>query len=37
LKTDYIVSELANHLLGPGWQERFLRKAANGGVERVLL
>jgi len=37
LKTDYIVCELANHLLGPGWQERFLRKAANGGVERVLL
>jgi FAD/FMN-containing dehydrogenase/Fe-S oxidoreductase len=37
LETDYIVIELANHLLGPGWQERFLSKAANGGVERVLL
>jgi FAD/FMN-containing dehydrogenase/ferredoxin len=37
LKTDYIVIELADHLLGPGWQKRFFSKAANGGVERVLL
>jgi Fe-S oxidoreductase len=37
LKTDYIVVELANHLLGPGWRERFLSKARNGGIERVLL
>jgi FAD/FMN-containing dehydrogenase/Fe-S oxidoreductase len=37
LRTDYIVVELANHLLGPGWRERFLSKATNGGVERVLL
>jgi FAD/FMN-containing dehydrogenase/Fe-S oxidoreductase len=37
LKTDYIVVELANHMLGPGWRERFLNKARNGGIERVLL
>ena len=37
LKTDYIVVELARHLLGDGWQERFLSKARNGGVEQVLL
>jgi Fe-S oxidoreductase len=37
LKTDYIVVELANRLLGGGWQQRFLEKAKDGGVELVLL
>jgi Fe-S oxidoreductase len=37
LKTDYIVVELARHLLGEGWQERFLDKARDGGIEQVLL
>jgi len=37
LKTDYIVVELANRLLGEGWQQRFLNKARDGGIERVLL
>jgi Fe-S oxidoreductase len=37
LKTDYIVVELARHLLGEGWQEKFLAKARDGGIERVLL
>jgi FAD/FMN-containing dehydrogenase/Fe-S oxidoreductase len=37
LKTDYIVVELARHLLGEGWQETFLSKARAGGIERVLL
>ena len=37
LATDYIVVELARHLLGEGWQQRFLDRAKNGGVERVLL
>ena len=37
LKTDYIVVELARHLLGEGWQETFLGKAKAGGIERVLL
>ena len=37
LKTDYIVVELARHLLGERWQEAFLAKARAGGIERVLL
>jgi Fe-S oxidoreductase len=37
LKTDYIVVEMARQLLGEGWQQRFLDKAAQGGIERVLL
>jgi Fe-S oxidoreductase len=37
LATDYIVVELARHLLGEGWQQRFLDRAKDGGVERVLL
>ncbi len=37
LQTDYIVMELANRLLGPGWQGRFLDEVRAGGIERVLL
>ncbi len=37
LQTDYIVVELANRLLGGDWQEAFVRKASQGGVEQVLL
>ena len=37
LKTDYIVMELANRMLGDGWQERFVDQAKDGGIERVLL
>ena len=37
LKTDYIVIELARHLLGETWQQAFLTKAKAGGIERVLL
>ena len=37
LKTDYIVVEMARHLLGDGWQQAFLDRVRNGGVERVLL
>ena len=37
LKTDYIVVEMANHMLGEGWQKRFIQQAKNGGVERVLV
>jgi len=37
LKTNYIVVELARRLLGAGWQETFLAKARDGGIERVLL
>ena len=37
LKTDYIVVEMASQLLGEGWQQRFLDRIAQGGIERVLL
>ncbi|MFD2113469.1 DUF3683 domain-containing protein [Thiorhodococcus fuscus] len=37
LKTDYIVVELANRMLGEGWRQRFLDEAASNGIERVLL
>ncbi len=37
LKTDYIVVELAHHLLGTEWQQAFVTKAKAGGIERVLL
>ncbi len=37
LQTDYIVVELAKHLLGDGWQKRFVERVKDGGVERVLL
>jgi len=37
LKTDYIVVELANRMLGEGWRQRFLDEAASKGIERVLL
>jgi len=37
LETDYIVVELARHLLGQAWRETFVTKAKAGGIERVLL
>jgi FAD/FMN-containing dehydrogenase/Fe-S oxidoreductase len=37
LDTDYIVVELANKWLGAAWQERFVERAKQGGIERVLL
>ncbi len=37
LQTDYIVVEMANHLLGDGWQKNFIDKARHGGIEKVLL
>ena len=37
LKTDYLVVELANRLLGSDWQETFLMQVQAGGIERVLL
>jgi hypothetical protein len=35
--TDYIVVEMAKHLLGPTWLEDYVTNANNGGIERVLL
>ncbi|HSH07373.1 MAG TPA: DUF3400 domain-containing protein [Burkholderiales bacterium] len=34
---DYIVVEMARHLLGEHWLEAFVSKANAGGIERVLL
>jgi FAD/FMN-containing dehydrogenase/Fe-S oxidoreductase len=35
--SDYIVVEMAKHLLGENWLADFVNKANNGGIERVLL
>jgi hypothetical protein len=37
IEPEYIVTELARHRLGEGWQGRFLERVKRGGVERVLL
>ncbi len=37
LETDYIVVELANSVLGEGWQQRFIARTTKGGIEKVLL
>ncbi|HUP29986.1 MAG TPA: (Fe-S)-binding protein, partial [Usitatibacter sp.] len=34
---DYIVVEMARHLLGRDWMPEFVAKANRGGIERVLL
>jgi Fe-S oxidoreductase len=34
---DYIVVELARHLLGEDWMPQFVERARRGGIERVLL
>jgi len=37
ITTDYIVVELAKHLLGETWQKDFVNKTQQDGIERVLL
>jgi Fe-S oxidoreductase len=34
---DYIVVEMANHLLGQNWMADFVKNANEGGIERVLV
>jgi FAD/FMN-containing dehydrogenase/Fe-S oxidoreductase len=34
---EYIVVEMARHLLGPDWMKRYVEAANHGGIERVLL
>ncbi len=34
---DYIVVEIAKHVLGENWMAEYVAKANNGGIERVLL
>ncbi|MFN7085627.1 MAG: DUF3683 domain-containing protein [Burkholderiales bacterium] len=36
-QADYIVVEMAQHLLGPDWMARYVAQATRGGIERVLL
>ena len=35
--SDYIVIEMAKHLLGKNWMSDYVDKANRGGIERVLL
>jgi FAD/FMN-containing dehydrogenase/Fe-S oxidoreductase len=35
--SEYIVIEMAQHLLGPNWLEDYVHNANHGGIERVLL
>lgn len=37
IEADYIVVEMAKHLLGPSWMQDYVQKANNGGIEKVLL
>ena len=37
MPADYIVIEMAKHILGKNWLDEFVKKANNGGVEKVLL
>ncbi len=37
LEADYIVVEMARHLLGENWMPEYVAKANNGGIERVLV
>jgi Fe-S oxidoreductase len=37
VQADYVVVELARHLLGEDWLEDYVRAANAGGIERVLL
>ena len=34
---DYIVVEMARHILGENWMPEFVQRANHGGIERVLL
>ena len=37
ITADYIVVEMAKHLLGENWMQDYINKANNGGIEKVLL
>jgi hypothetical protein len=34
---DYIVVEMAKHILGENWLPEYVKTANNGGIERVLV
>jgi FAD/FMN-containing dehydrogenase/Fe-S oxidoreductase len=37
VEADYIVVEMARHILGASWMEDYVRTANQGGIERVLV
>jgi len=37
IDADYIVVEMAKHILGESWMEDYVQKANHGGIEKVLL
>ena len=37
LEADYIVVEMAQHILGADWMPAYVEAANRGGIERVLL
>ncbi len=37
VQADYIVVEMAKHILGENWMQEYVHKANNGGIEKVLL
>jgi FAD/FMN-containing dehydrogenase/Fe-S oxidoreductase len=37
MEADYIVVEIARHVLGDDWMTQYVRRANAGGIERVLL
>jgi len=37
LEVDYIVVEIAKHVLGDDWMKQYIKKASKGGIERVLV
>lgn len=37
IKADYIVVEMARHILGEDWMAAYVRQANTGGIERVLV
>ena len=37
IEADYIVVELAKHILGENWMQEYVERVNNGGIEKVLL
>jgi hypothetical protein len=37
LQADYIVVEMARHILGENWMAQYVAQANQGGIERVLV
>jgi len=37
MEVDYIVVEIARNMLGKDWMKTYIKQAASGGIERVLL